>query len=241
MSKTSKQARAPRSPTPRRKRLGPATQAGSATDMASTSTVAAPLTAAGPSPDQDAQRFFGAILGPIIANVVPQVASGILGMLQQRRRELGIPEQRDAASVERDLKSILDLVLPKLIERIPDIAGFLSGRPAPRSAEEEGQRFLPILGVIVPAVISAVPGIIKAFNQQRGVDAPPPSISDPDVRQRFLRPLMEWIGRPLCQSAPAILQSIFGGRRDVSTRDRAIRSPVDDFGLYHSLAHPYPD
>jgi hypothetical protein len=187
---------------PTRRDLGP--------DMASTSTAAAP------SPE-DAQRFFGAILGPIIANVVPQVASGILGMLQQRRRELGMPEQRDAASVERDLQSILASLLPKLIEAVPTIAGALSGRPAPRSTEEEGQRFLPILGAILPAVISAVPGIISAFNRQRGAaDATQPSISNPDVAQRFLGPLLQTIVPPLLQSAPTILQSIFGGGRDVS-------------------------
>jgi hypothetical protein len=177
--------------------------------------VTSPPTAA-PLPDQDAQRFLGGILGPIITNVVPHIATGILGMLQQRRRELGLPEQRDAASVERDLQSILASLLPKLLDAVPVIAGALSGKPAPRSTEEESQRFLPILGAILPAVISAVPGIISAFNQRRGVDATQPSISNPDVAERFLGPLMQVLVPPLVQSAPAILQSIFGGGRGVS-------------------------
>jgi hypothetical protein len=196
-----------------------ATQAGPATrdfgpDMASTSTAAAP------SPDQDSQRFFGGILGGIIANVVPKIATGILGMLQQRRRELGIPEQRDAASVERDLQSILASLLPKLLDAVPMIAGALSGKPAPRSTEEESQRFLPFLAAIIPAVISAVPGIIGAFNRQRGADATQPSISNPDVAERFLGPLMQTLVPQLLQSAPSILESIFGGRRDVSNGGR---------------------
>jgi hypothetical protein len=65
-------------------------------------------------------------------------------------------------------------------------------------------------------VISAVPGIISAFNQRRGVDATQPSISNPDVAERFLGPLMQVLVPPLVQSAPAILQSIFGGGRGVS-------------------------
>jgi hypothetical protein len=195
---------------PARRDVGP--------DIGSTSTAAAP------SADQDAQRFFGAILGPIIANVVPQVASGILGMLQQRRRELGMPEQRDAASVERDLQSILASLLPKLIEAVPIMAGALSGRSAPRGAEEEGQRFLPILGAILPAVISAVPGIISAFNRQRGADGQQPSISNPDVAQRFLGPLLQTIVPPLLQSAPAILQSIFGGGRAMPQGESRVTS-----------------
>jgi hypothetical protein len=178
--------------------------------------IASPSTAAALSPDQDAQRFLGGILGPLIANVGPKILTGILGMLQKRRRELGMPEQRDAASLERDLQSILATLLPKLVEAVTTSAVALSGKPAPRSTEEADQRFLPILGAILPAVISCVPGWISAFNQQRGADATLPSISDPDVAERFLGPLMQVLVPALVQSAPAMLQSIFGGGRGVS-------------------------
>jgi len=175
-------------------------------------------TAAVPS-DQDTQRFLG-FLGPLIATTVPQIATGILGLLQQRRRELGIPEQRDAAAAsverERDFQSILASLLPQIIAAVPNMVSALSGSSAPRSTEEEGQRFLPILAALLPAVISAVPGIIGAFNRQRGADAPQPSITNPDVAQRFLGPLLQTIVPQLLQSAPAILQSIFGGGRDLS-------------------------
>jgi hypothetical protein len=177
-------------------------------------------TSTGASTNQDAQRFFGGILGSLVSNVVPKIATGILGMLQQRRRDLGIPEQRDAASVERDLQSILGSLLPKLLDAVPIIANALSGKTAPRSTEEESQRFLPFLAAVLPAVISAVPGIISAFNQQRGADATQPSISNPDVAERFLGPLMQTLVPQLLQSAPVILQSIFGGGgggRDVRT------------------------
>jgi hypothetical protein len=170
-------------------------------------------TAGTPPPNQDAQRLFGGILSGLVANVVPKIATGILGMLQQRRRELGIPEQRDAAATERDLQSILNSLLPKLIEAVPVIAGALAGKPAPRGAEEEGQRFLPILGALLPAVISAVPGIIGAFNRQRGADPTQPPISNPEVAERFIGPLLGTLVPPLLQAAPSILQSIFGGGR----------------------------
>ena len=186
-------------------------------DMAGTPTTAAPSTTI-PSSDQDAQRFFGGILGGIVSSVVPKIATGILGMLQQKRRELGLPEQRDAASMERDLQSILASLLPKLLDAVPMIAGAMSGKPAPRSTEEESQRFLPFLAAVLPAVISAVPGIVSAFNRQRGADGAEPSISNPDVAERFIGPLMQTLVPQLLQSAPAILGSIFGGgRRDVST------------------------
>lgn len=187
-------------------------------DMAGTPATAAPSTAATPSSDEDAQRFFGGILGGIVSSVVPKIATGILGMLQQKRRELGLPEQRDAASMERDLQSILASLLPKLLDAVPVIAGALSGKPAPRSTEEESQRFLPFLAAVLPAVISAVPGIVSAFNRQRGADGAEPSISNPDVAERFIGPLMQTLVPQLLQSAPAILGSLFGGgRRDVST------------------------
>jgi hypothetical protein len=167
-------------------------------------------------PAQDAERFFGGILQSLISTTVPQLATTVLGLLQQRRRELEIPDQRDAASVERDLQAILNAMLPQLIQAVPAIAGALSGRPAPRGAEEEGQRFLPFLAAVLPAVISAVPSIISAFNQQRGADTTPPSISDPDVAQRFIGPLLQTFVPQLLQAAPSILQTIFGGgSRDV--------------------------
>jgi hypothetical protein len=206
MSKTTKPVR-----TSRRSRLSPPTQAGPATDLASTST------AVKPAPDHDAQRLFGGILTGLVSTVVPKIATGILGLLRQRRRELGIPEQRDAAATERDLQSILNSLLPKLIEAVPVIANALSGKPAPRGAEEEGHRFLPMLGVVLPAVIAAVPEIVSAFNRQRGADPTQPPISNPEVAERFIGPLMQTLVPQLVQSAPAVLQSIFaGGSRDVS-------------------------
>ena len=83
--------------------------------------------------------------------MVPKVASGIFGLLQQRRRELGIPEQRDADAVERDFGSILGALLPKLLDAVPGIVTALQGKPAPRSVEEENERFLPFLAALVPA------------------------------------------------------------------------------------------
>jgi len=177
----------------------------------------APSAEARPTADQDTQRFFGSILSSIVSNVVPTVATHVLGMLQQRRRELGLPEQRDAAAVERDLGSILGVLLPKLVEAIPGVVAAISGRPAPRSAEEENERFLPFLAALIPAVVSAVPSIVGAFNQQRGVDATPPPLTDPDVAERFLGPLLASTIPIIVQSAPSIVQSIFGGRRDVAT------------------------
>jgi hypothetical protein len=163
------------------------------------------------------ERFFGSILQTLVQDVVPNVVPQVLGLLQQRRRELGLPEQRDAAVVERDLHSILGALLPKLIDAVPGIVNAIAGQAAPRSAEEEGERFLPFLAAVVPALVSAVPDIVAAFNRQRGVDATPPPISDPDVAQRFLGPLLSMVVPSLVQSAPAILGSIFGGRRELAT------------------------
>jgi hypothetical protein len=169
-----------------------------------------------PAADDEAQRFFGSVLNTFVSQVVPTVVPQILGMLQQRRRELGLPEQRDTASVERDLGSILGALLPKLVAAIPSVVDAISGRPAPRSADEENERFLPLLGALIPAVVSAVPSIIGAFNQQRGADATPPPYTDPDVAQRFLGPLLAVTVPALVQAAPSILGSIFGGGRAVA-------------------------
>jgi hypothetical protein len=172
---------------------------------------------------QDAQRFLGAILSGLVQHVVPAAAQGILGLLQQRRRELGLPEQRD---VERDFESILTVLLPKLIDAVPSIVSAITGESAPRSTEEEAERFLPFLAAVVPAVISAVPSIINAINRQRGVAAPPPPITDPDVAQRFIGPLVASLVPQLLQSAPSILGSIFGNRRDTVTRTGGLRVTV---------------
>ncbi|WP_347346283.1 hypothetical protein [Microbacterium sp.] len=162
------------------------------------------------------QRFFGAALGALASVVVPKVATGILGLLQQRRRDLGIPEQRDADAVSRDFSAILSALLPKLIDAVPTLVGALQGRPAPRSVEEENERFLPFLAAVVPAIVSAAPSIISLFNKQRGVDDAPPSISDPEVSERFIGSLLGAVVPQILQAAPSILGSIFGGRRDVA-------------------------
>jgi len=160
---------------------------------------------------QDAQRFFGGILSGIVEHVLPKVATTVLGLLQQRRRDLGLPEQRDTAGVERDLGSILSALLPKLVDAIPSIAAAISGQPAPRSPQEESERFFPFLAALIPAALSAVGPIIQSFNQQRGVDAPAPSITDPDVAERFIGPLLSSFVPQLLQSAPSIFASLFGG------------------------------
>ena len=188
-----------------------ATQAGTGRrdigpDMSGTSPSVAPSMDGSPSSDQDTQRFFGSILGGLVSTVVPKIASGILGMLQQRRRDLGLPEERDSASMERDLQSILASLLPKLLEAVPAIAGALGGKPAPRSAEEESQRFLPFLAAVIPAVISAVPHIVSAFNRRRGVDDTPPPLSDPAVAERFIGPLMQTLVPQLLQAAPQAVE-----------------------------------
>jgi H+/gluconate symporter-like permease len=177
---------------------------------------ASPAAATTPN-DQEAERFFGGIVSSLVSFAVPKIASSVLSMFRQRRRELGIPEQRDAASEDRDLQSILNALLPPLLAAVPSVAAALSGKQSPRGAEEEGQRFLPFLAAIIPAVMSAVPNIIGAFNQQRGADPSPPSITNPDVAERFLGPLLQTLVPQLVQSAPSILQSIFGGGRDLNT------------------------
>jgi hypothetical protein len=166
---------------------------------------------------EEQQRFFGSILQSIVTNVIPKVAPVVLGMLQQRRRDLGLPEQRNAEGVSRDFGSILGALLPKLLDAVPGIVSALQGRPAPRSVEEENERFLPFLAAVVPALISAAPSIIGMFNKQRGADGTPPSISDREVSERFIGPLLSVAVPALLQAAPSILGSIFGGGRDVAT------------------------
>lgn len=170
-----------------------------------------------PSADDEAQRFFGGVLQAVVQHVIPAVAPTILNLLQQRRRELGLPEQRDAQGLERDFGSILQALLPKLLDAVPTLVQAFAGKPAPRSTEEQSQRFLPFLGALIPAVVSAVPGIIAAFNQQRGADATPPPIHDPAVAQRFLGPLLTQCIPQLVQAAPSILSSIFGGGREIQS------------------------
>jgi hypothetical protein len=174
--------------------------------------------AAGPDlGSQDDQRFFGSVLQSIITHVIPTVAPIIHGILQQRRRELGLPDERDADALQRDFGSILGALLPTLLQAIPGIVSAISGQRAPRGPEEESQRFLPFLAALIPAVVSAVPSIIGLFNRQRGVDDTPPPITDPAVAQRFLGPLLSTFIPQLLQAAPSILGSIFGGGRDVGT------------------------
>lgn len=170
-----------------------------------------------PAGAEDQQRFFGSIVKTLVTTVLPKVAPVVLNMLQQRRRELGIPEQRDADSVSRDLGAILGVVLPKLLDAVPGIVSALQGRPAPRSVEEENDRFLPFLAAVVPALVSAAPSIIGLFNKQRGVDGTPPPISDREVSERFIGPLLGAVVPQLIQAAPSIFASIFGGGRDVAT------------------------
>ena len=177
---------------------------------------AAPAVQASTAAGADQQRFFGSILQSIVTQVIPKVAPVVFGMLQQRRRDLGIPEHRDTDAVSRDFSSILEALLPKLLDAVPGIVSAMQGRPAPRSVEEENERFLPFLAAVVPALISAAPSFIGMFNQQRGADGSPPPISDREVSERFIGPLLGTFVPQLLQSAPSILSSIFGGGRDVA-------------------------
>ncbi|MFB6608739.1 hypothetical protein ACFCVO_00320 [Agromyces sp. NPDC056379] len=181
-------------------------------------TAATPAVPGATAVGEDQQRFFGSILQSIVTDVIPKVAPVVFGMLQQRRRELGIPEQRDADAVSRDFSSILGALLPKLLDAVPGIVTALQGRPAPRSVEEENERFLPFLAAVVPALISAAPSIIGLFNRQRGADGTPPPISDREVSERFIGPLLGSFIPPFLQAAPSILSSIFGGGRDVGAQ-----------------------
>lgn len=184
-------------------------------DLSATATVSgSPTTAA------DQERFLGGILSAIGSGIVPKLATGIISMLQQKRRELNLPEQRDAASMERDLQGVLAALLPALTQAIPVLVSSLSGKPAPRSPEEETERFLPFLAACVPALISAAPKIISLFNRQRGAPSAEASISSPEVAERFIGPLLQTVVPQLLQAAPSILGSIFGGRRDVQTTGR---------------------
>lgn len=169
----------------------------------------------------EAERFFGGLVKVICTKVIPKVAPLVLDLLQNRRRELGLPEERDAASVERDLGAILNALFPKLLEAVPTIIAAVSGQPAPRGTEQENERFLPFLAALVPALISAVPTIINAFNGNRGVVTPEPSIADPAVVDRFIGPLLAGVLPQLLQAAPSILSSIFGGGRDIGDNEPA--------------------
>jgi hypothetical protein len=157
--------------------------------------------------DQEGQRIFGAL----ISQFVPPIASGILGLFRQRRRDLGIPEQRDSNSDEQDLRMVLPPLLQNILSVIPGIVKELSGKPAPRGAEEEAQRFFPLLVPVLSAAISAAPGIIAAFNRQRGAEGSEPSVTDPEVADRFIGPLLSKVVPTLLKSAGPILQSIFRG------------------------------
>ncbi|MET1044170.1 MAG: hypothetical protein ABWX59_08650 [Microbacteriaceae bacterium] len=161
---------------------------------------------------EDQQRFLGGLIANVAATWAPKIATGIFGMLQQRRRELGIPEQRDADAVERDFGSILGVLLPKLIDALPGVVTALQGQPAPRTVEEENQRFFPLLAAAIPALISAVPSIVQAFNRQRGIDQPEPVVSDKELSERFIGPLLASAVPVILQSAPSIFSSLFGGR-----------------------------
>lgn len=193
-----------------------AEQAGAAQRDVGLDGAAASAVSATTAVSADQQRFFGSVLGSIVTSVIPKVAPIVFGMLQQRRRDLGIPEQRDAEAVSRDFGSILGALLPKLLDAVPGIVSALQGRPAPRSVEEENERFLPFLAAVVPALISAAPSIIGLFNKQRGADGTPPPISDREVSERFIGPLLGSFVPQLLQAAPSILGSIFGGGRDVA-------------------------
>lgn len=173
-------------------------------------------TTAAPAVSDDQQRFFGSIVQSLVSTVIPKVAPVIFGMLQQRRRELGLPEQRDAEAATRDFGAILGALLPKLLDAVPGIVTALQGRPAPRSAQEENERFLPFLAAVIPALVSAAPSIIGLFNQQRGADGTPPPISDREVSERFIGPLLSAVVPQVLQAAPSIFASIFGGGRDVA-------------------------
>lgn len=217
MSKGRKPAGAPKSS--RRKRSAPPTQAGAETgvtsDIARAPTTHTPSLAAFSSSNQDAQRLLIGVLSAIGSAIVPKLAMGVIGMLQQKRRELGLPEQRDAASMERDLQLVLSSLMPHLVKAVPMIVSSLNGKPAARGPEEESQRFLPFLAAVVPALISAAPKIISAFNRQRGVDSTEPSSSDPRVAELFIGPMLQTLVPQILQAAPAILGSIYGGGRRV--------------------------
>jgi hypothetical protein len=156
----------------------------------------------------EAQRFFGSlisVLGP------PLVKWG-MNWLSSRRRELGIPDQRDAASVERDFMSLFQSILTTLPQALPGIIQAFQGHrdlPAPRDADEAVQRFFPALLALLPAVIPAVTSIIDMFNKQRGVDAPP-AIDDRDFLSA-LGSVFSTIGPMI----PQIIQAFAGGGRDL--------------------------
>ena len=181
---------------------------GGATRDVGPDAVSGGTTPTAPTTEEDQQRFFGSLLSV----VGPPLLKWGMNWLSSRRRELGIPEQRDAASVERDFMSLFQSILTTLPQALPGIIQAFQGRdlPAPRDADEAVQRFFPALLALLPAVIPAVQSIVGLFNKQRGIDTPP-SINDRDFLSA-LGSVFSTIGPMI----PQFIQAFSGGGRAVA-------------------------
>jgi hypothetical protein len=171
--------------------------------------------------EEDMEKFLP-LLGAILPAVI-SAAPSIIGAIRPRRKafelgESGGTEQEEMQKFLPFIASAVSAALPAILQAVrgrrKDIElGAEAGLGADVS-DEDMQKFLPLLGAILPAVISAAPGIIGAIRPRRKafeLGAEAFGGSEQEEMQKFL-PL---IAGAVSAALPAILQAVRGRRKDL--------------------------
>jgi hypothetical protein len=106
-------------------------------------------------------------------------------------------------------RTFIDMEVRKVADEL-GASAFAAGSSS--ATDEEMQKFLPLLGALLPAVISAAPSIISAIRPRRKAFDLGEALgsSEQEEMQKFL-PL---IGGLVSAALPAILQAVRGRRKD---------------------------
>lgn len=85
------------------------------------------------------------------------------------------------------------------------------------SSSEVQERFLPVLGALLPAIVSSVPSIIQSIRQSNRDILP--QTTDPQEIERSFLSILQAVTPPIVQSIPQLIQ-MFSSNRDMPRDDQ---------------------
>jgi hypothetical protein len=125
------------------------------------------------------------------------------------------PTTTMSVSLDRSLPVVLEALLPTIIEFLPDLISAIQTDRASEDSREASQDLVTsLLTAFIPVLVDNLPAIIQAIGGQPRTltrdDARFPSVTSPEVGQRYLAPIFIAIVTTLLQTLPQLSEVISG-------------------------------
>jgi hypothetical protein len=193
----------------------------------------------GSGSDPVAERF-QALLGVVVPTLVRHLPGAIRAILEERRKVAGgsvAGIEGDEEAVERFLPGLVEAMIPPFVTVISELVQEVHGQTAPpdpaRATAEPAmedkvvERFLPtLLAGLVPEILHAVPGVVAVFQGEQQLGGAEPKVSDPEVGQKILAPLVAGCIPASIQMLPELVRVLTGAPapKDLAVHEEILTS-----------------